>query len=378
MQHLLRFLRRGPISPHVHGMSDYLLAATLIAVPLAVDFHDDTATVLMLVLERRRNAAGDRHELVDRHHSNPAAGPARRRGYRRDRRPDRRTVRARLHRPHCRDRALRRDRCRRIGHNAAHPLRVRSDAGRAQRCATARRLSSSPIGFTASAVGRRRPDATASAWCAPPRRHEVLLDPAADDVDGVRLLVGRELAALRNAVPALQAAAAAGRRRVLGDEHRMAAVRRLLAVLVRRRRREPLGQQLPRRARGRRPCRAARRSPRRGRAGGSGPGTAGGRGPAAWSRSMPARASASTVGAAWGSRLARRPGLVRAGRASYLAQHDHPSAVRTPGGQDRPRAGGRELPAQRAGHRRHGGRHAPVVRAALRPVDVRHLRRVPW
>jgi hypothetical protein len=50
MQHLLRFLRRGPISPRVHGMLDYLLAAALIAVPLAVDFHDDTATVLMLVL----------------------------------------------------------------------------------------------------------------------------------------------------------------------------------------------------------------------------------------------------------------------------------------------------------------------------------------
>jgi hypothetical protein len=50
MQYLLRFLRRGPISPRVHGMLDYLLAAALIAVPLAVDFHDDTATVLMLVL----------------------------------------------------------------------------------------------------------------------------------------------------------------------------------------------------------------------------------------------------------------------------------------------------------------------------------------
>jgi hypothetical protein len=50
MQYLLRFLRRGPISPRVHGALDYLLAAALIAVPLAVDFHDDTATVLMLVL----------------------------------------------------------------------------------------------------------------------------------------------------------------------------------------------------------------------------------------------------------------------------------------------------------------------------------------
>src|SRR3954467_11040717 len=50
MQHLLPFLRRGPNSPRVHGTLDYLLAAALIAVPLAVDFHDDTATVLMVVL----------------------------------------------------------------------------------------------------------------------------------------------------------------------------------------------------------------------------------------------------------------------------------------------------------------------------------------
>jgi hypothetical protein len=50
MHYLLRFLRRGPISPRVHGTLDYLLAAALIVVPLAVHFHDDTATVLMLVL----------------------------------------------------------------------------------------------------------------------------------------------------------------------------------------------------------------------------------------------------------------------------------------------------------------------------------------
>ena len=50
MHHLLHFLRRGPISPRVHGTLDYLLAAALIAVPLAVDFHDDAGTVLMLVL----------------------------------------------------------------------------------------------------------------------------------------------------------------------------------------------------------------------------------------------------------------------------------------------------------------------------------------
>ena len=34
----------------MHGTLDYLLAAALIAVPLAVDFDDDTATVVMLVL----------------------------------------------------------------------------------------------------------------------------------------------------------------------------------------------------------------------------------------------------------------------------------------------------------------------------------------
>src|SRR3954464_10548365 len=50
MHYLLPFLRRGPLSPRVHGTLDYLLAAALIAVPLAVDFHDDTATILMLVL----------------------------------------------------------------------------------------------------------------------------------------------------------------------------------------------------------------------------------------------------------------------------------------------------------------------------------------
>src|SRR3954454_11703313 len=50
MHYLLPFLRRGPISPRVHGTLDYLLAAALIAVPLAVDFHDDPATVLMLVV----------------------------------------------------------------------------------------------------------------------------------------------------------------------------------------------------------------------------------------------------------------------------------------------------------------------------------------
>ena len=44
------FLRRGPISPRLHGMLDYPLAATLIAAPLVLHFHDETAKVVMLVL----------------------------------------------------------------------------------------------------------------------------------------------------------------------------------------------------------------------------------------------------------------------------------------------------------------------------------------
>jgi hypothetical protein len=44
------FLRRGPISPRLHGALDYPLAALLIAGPLALDFHDDTATVFVLVI----------------------------------------------------------------------------------------------------------------------------------------------------------------------------------------------------------------------------------------------------------------------------------------------------------------------------------------
>ena len=44
------FMRRGPISPAVHGTLDYLLAATLIAGPLVFHFHDDRAKVFVLVL----------------------------------------------------------------------------------------------------------------------------------------------------------------------------------------------------------------------------------------------------------------------------------------------------------------------------------------
>src|SRR4051794_6211496 len=69
---------------------------------------------------------------------------------------------------------------------------------------------------------------------------ELALDPAADHVDDVRLLVRVELVPARDRVRALEAPAAAGRRRVLRDEDGVAAVGRLLAVLVRVRGREAL------------------------------------------------------------------------------------------------------------------------------------------
>src|SRR5690349_6517878 len=84
-----------------------------------------------------------------------------------------------------------------------------------------------------------------SAWGATVRGGEIQLDPTADDVDGVGLLLARELATLGDPVPALEACPAAGRGRVLGDEHGMATVRRLLAVLGGRRGSEPRGQELP-------------------------------------------------------------------------------------------------------------------------------------
>jgi hypothetical protein len=70
MQYLLPTAPR-PISPRVHRTLDYLFAAALIAVPLAVDFHDDTATVLMLVAapqpaQRRPGAPAAAHHLGGR------------------------------------------------------------------------------------------------------------------------------------------------------------------------------------------------------------------------------------------------------------------------------------------------------------------------
>src|SRR5690348_11378591 len=50
MSYASGFMRRGPISPRLHGTLDYPLAAVLIAGPLALDFHDERATVFALVL----------------------------------------------------------------------------------------------------------------------------------------------------------------------------------------------------------------------------------------------------------------------------------------------------------------------------------------
>jgi len=40
--------KRGPISPSVHGLLDYLLAALLIAAPFLFGFDDDAATALSI------------------------------------------------------------------------------------------------------------------------------------------------------------------------------------------------------------------------------------------------------------------------------------------------------------------------------------------
>jgi len=50
MSYVSGFMRHGPISPRLHGTLDYPLAATLIAGPLALDFHDERAKTFVLVL----------------------------------------------------------------------------------------------------------------------------------------------------------------------------------------------------------------------------------------------------------------------------------------------------------------------------------------
>ena len=49
MSESLGFLRRGPISPAVHGTLDYLLAAALIAAPFVVGFSDHTLALVVYV-----------------------------------------------------------------------------------------------------------------------------------------------------------------------------------------------------------------------------------------------------------------------------------------------------------------------------------------
>ena len=44
-----RFMTRGLLSPQMHGVLDYPLAAVLVVGPLALDFDDRTATVIALV-----------------------------------------------------------------------------------------------------------------------------------------------------------------------------------------------------------------------------------------------------------------------------------------------------------------------------------------
>ncbi len=50
MSRFSRFMRRGPISPRLHGVLDYPLAAVLIAGPLVLDFDSSTAKAFVLVL----------------------------------------------------------------------------------------------------------------------------------------------------------------------------------------------------------------------------------------------------------------------------------------------------------------------------------------
>lgn len=45
-----QLLTRGIVSPRVHGVLDYLLAATLIAGPLVLNFNEDVASTFVLIL----------------------------------------------------------------------------------------------------------------------------------------------------------------------------------------------------------------------------------------------------------------------------------------------------------------------------------------
>ena len=50
MPDVLAFLRRGPISPRLHGTLDYPLAAALIAGPLLLDLDSERVFVFILIL----------------------------------------------------------------------------------------------------------------------------------------------------------------------------------------------------------------------------------------------------------------------------------------------------------------------------------------
>jgi hypothetical protein len=67
----LQFLRRGPISPRLHGTLDYPLAAVLIAGPLVLNFDDDTAKCSVawksrLGMPPASDATADRLKASDR------------------------------------------------------------------------------------------------------------------------------------------------------------------------------------------------------------------------------------------------------------------------------------------------------------------------
>lgn len=50
MSAITSILTRGPIPPQIHGILDYPLAAVLIAGPLVLNFDENAATVLALII----------------------------------------------------------------------------------------------------------------------------------------------------------------------------------------------------------------------------------------------------------------------------------------------------------------------------------------
>src|ERR671914_2560511 len=101
-----QFLRRGPISPRLHGTLDYPLAAVLIAGPLVLNFDDDTAKSFVLVVGAAATllalgtawSRGIVHVVPPIVHGLADIGATIA--------LNRSTVRSRLQRPRCRDRVL--------------------------------------------------------------------------------------------------------------------------------------------------------------------------------------------------------------------------------------------------------------------------------